>query len=274
MTTEQFMLATPRASEPRSTPWWTLALACGSLLAATLAPAGCAGDPLRVPQTLVSPWQGMRSDALVAVVPFRNESGVSIVDTFVVTDTFIYQLGQARSIATVPLNRTIAAMRSLGLRSVDSPMQAAALGRALGADAVIVGTITAFDPYDPPEFGAAIAVFPTSDALGALSTNSSVDPRALSASGTDYRIRPGADADSLQPTSTVSAHLDGSNHEVQAAVRAFAEGRHDPSSALGWRRYLASMKLFTEFASYHLAQRLLDAERLRLAGQVVNAEQR
>jgi hypothetical protein len=273
MTTEQFMLAKTRAPRTPRSDRWSLPAALIALLIASLAPAGCARDSLRVPQALVSPWQALGTDTLVAVAPFRNESGVSIVDPLAVTDSFLYQLGQARSINTVPLNRTIGAMRSLGLRSIDTPMQAAALGRALGADAVIVGTITAFDPYEPPEFGAAIALFAVSDALGALSPGAPVDPRALSAAGTDYRTRPGSDADPLQPTSTAAAHLDGSNHEVQAAVRAYAEGRHDPSTALGWRRYLASMKLFTEFASYHLAQRLLDAERIRLSARVVNAEQ-
>jgi hypothetical protein len=41
-------------------------------------------------------------------------------------------------------------------------------------------------------------------------------------------------------------------------------------SALGWRRYLASMPLFAEFASNRLAERLIESERLRLARALVS----
>jgi len=74
----------------------------------------------------------------------------------------------------------------------------------------------------------------------------------------------------LAPVAFASEHLDGRNHEVQMAVQNYAAGRSDTVSALGWRRYLASMPLFAEFASNRLAERLIESERLRLARALVS----
>jgi len=63
----------------------------------------------------------------------------------------------------------------------------------------------------------------------------------------------------------ISEFLDGKNHQVVMDVQAYATGRHDPNSALAWRRYLASMDLYSEFAAWHAVGRLIDHEWIRLA---------
>jgi hypothetical protein len=91
-----------------------------------------------------------------------------------------------------------------------------------------------------------------------------LDVRALRYQPTDYQYFPRS-AFSDAPASVVSEFLDGKNHQVQMDLQRYARGRHDPASALGWRRYLASMDLFSEFGAWHAVERLLAHESIRLA---------
>jgi hypothetical protein len=91
-----------------------------------------------------------------------------------------------------------------------------------------------------------------------------IDPRALSQGATDRGNLP-AGHFSETPASVVSVYLDGKNHQALMDLKTYAEGRHDRTAALAWRRYLASMDLFSEFAAWHAVGRLLDAEWVRLA---------
>jgi len=188
------------------------------------------------------------------------------------TDTLTQQVEQIRGVTTLPLNRTLGMMRALSIESIDSPQQARALIDALGVDGLLVGSITAYDPYDPPKFGLAVALFARPGSLGTPGVSAgdplSSDPSLLTAATTDSGID--VAAASLAPVSFAAEHLDGRNHEVQMAVKSYAEGRSDTVSALGWRRYLASMPLFADFASNRLAERLLESERLRLARALVS----
>lgn len=256
-----------------------------SLLVASTLPAlaACSStmprEALLAPRVLVAPYQEGRAgqpEVVWAVAPLRNESGVSLVDPLLISDALTYQFEQIRGVATLPVNRTIGVMRAMGLASIDSPEQAHALIEALGVDGLIVGSITAFDPYDPPKLGLAIGLFARPGSLGSPSRSSldplTNNPSAMNAATTDSQIELSTDA--LAPLAFASEHLDAKSHEVQMAVQAYAQGRSDTVSALGWRRYLASMPLYADFASYRLAERLLDAERLRLTRALVSGADR
>src|ERR1043165_2905718 len=88
--------------------------------------------------------------------PFINESGVSIVKTDHIADLFTEQTEEVEGIATVPVNRVLAAMRRLEMRTVPPPADANSLMNLLGVDGLIVGTISTYDPYPPPKLGAAV----------------------------------------------------------------------------------------------------------------------
>jgi hypothetical protein len=234
---------------------WSAILALALMLL-----TGCtASEPLFAPRVLQSPYNSMQQDVLWAVAPLKNESGVSIVDELAVADTLAAQIQQVRGISVIPVNRTLAAMQKLGLAQISSPADARTLAASLGADAIVVGNITAWDPYDPPEFGLQLGLYSTANNLGAAMVN----PRALEAATTDYELPTSTQQNA--PSSIAAEHLDASNHEIQQAIMIYAQGRHDPSQPLGWRRYIASMSLFTEFGCHRLTERLLDSERLRLA---------
>jgi len=251
MTTVQTMLGTCRAG---------FALVAASLLI-TLFSGGCATnrDTRVPPQVLVAPYDSSQGDALWAVVPLANESGVSFANTDLVADSLIAKINEARGVACLPLNRTIAAMRARGMTAVRSPGDARMLANALGVDALVIGSITAYDPYNPPKLGIALAVFARENR-----PSNGVDPMKLQMAYTDRD--PGVQTQFLdRPIATMSEHFDGANHEVQMAIQRYSAGRHEPASALGWRGMLASMDLYVEFAAHEAVSRLLEQERLRLA---------
>lgn len=259
MTTVQTMLARTAA---------TLTIVGAALF--TMTGGGCASgnrDRLDPPEVLVAPYDTSKGDVLWAVVPLGNESGVSYVDTLMVSDTLVNKIDEARGLACLPLNRTIAAMRSRNMNAVRSPAEARALANLLGVDGLIVGTVTSYDPYNPPKFGMKLALFSREADGGVMS----VDPMRLQMAYTDA-IRTQRTRYDDKPIATLSEHLDGANHEVQMEAMRYAVGRHEPGSSLGWRRVLASMDLYTEFSAQIAVSRLLEQERLRLAQPVTSAE--
>lgn len=240
-----------------------------SIAAAALNSAGCAskGERLEPPEVLVAPYDTSKGDVLWAVVPLGNESGVSTVDTFMVSDALVNKIDEARGLACLPLNRTIAAMRSRNMSAVRSPAEARIIANLLGVDGLIVGSVTSYDPYNPPKLGLKLALFSREADGGVMS----VDPMILQMAYTDA-IRTQRTRYDDKPIATLSEHLDGSNHEVQMEAMRYAVGRSNPGSSLGWRKVLASMDLYTEFSAQVAVARLLEQERLRLAQPVTNAE--
>lgn len=222
---------------------------------ASVALAGCSTSPkLQTPTTLVSPY-GERQ--VWAVAPFINESGVSIVAGDQVADAFTTEAEGIDGIDTLPVNRVIAAMRRLNLSAVTTPAQARMLLTALGADGLIVGTVTSYDPYQPPKFGAAIALFTTDAASSRF-----IDPVQATRARTDD-VSPGA-LPSNAPAAQASGIYDAGSHETLSGLASYSAGRSEPSSAFGERIYLYRMDLYTQFAAYRLLHDLLQAEQARL----------
>jgi len=246
----------------------TLILALGVCICPLL--GGCSmtnsRDELTPPGVIVSPYDTGTGDVLWAVIPPLNESGTSIADPNMIGDAIVAAAQGIRGVRCLPINRSIDAMRSLELyNGIESSGDAHRLAEFLGADAVLVGSVTAYDPYDPPVLGLALALYARPGVMS-QTTQTKLDTRALTMAFSDFGTFDGLSF-AGEPVSVVSEHLNGRNHEVQYAVRAFAEGRSDHSSALRWRIYLASMDLYTEFAAHHSIGRLIDQEWLRLAEQ-------
>lgn len=239
-------------------------LAAAVLAVITL--TGCSQAPkekLVAPRTMVAPYDTSRGDVLWAVVPLRNESGTSVVDTLEVSDKVVAAASQIRGVRTLPLNRTIATMRALNMPGLQTPADAKRLATEMGVDALLVGSITAWDPYDPPTLGLALALYARPGSMDKRG-EAQLDTRKLEFQPTDYQYFARSSFDSA-PASVVSEYMDGKNHQVLMEVKSYAEGRHDPSTALGYKRYLASMDLYVEFGGWQTVSRLLDQEWVRLA---------
>ena len=267
MTSEHFMQRQSAVGPSRT----GVALTSGVVIAMIL--VGCTltacgfnkTQRFNTPATLRTPYGPEQAITVWAVAPMRNESGTSAVDPMLVSDAMVAQLQQVYGVQVLSLNRTLAAMRSLGLASIESQADAIGLAQELGVDAIVVGTITAYDPYDPMQLGLALALLAPSGSpiIGDSTMTNTVDPYALQAAGSDFGLPVGGA--SAAPLSVVAVHYDGANHMVQQAAKQYAQGRSKTVSALGWERYLASMKLFTKFACYDATARLLRHEKRRLS---------
>src|SRR5947207_3597413 len=132
-----------------------------------------------------------------AVAPAVNLSGIRDVDPLLQADIVYGQLQQVSGITAIPVNRVAEVYSSLHIEKVQSEDQASLVCELLGCDGLLVPTVTLYDPYNPPKFGASLQLFVKSGTFtGARAA--SVDPRELS-----RRATPG-ESDSLPPPSATS----------------------------------------------------------------------
>jgi len=229
--------------------------------------AGCAKpDPLRPPQQLLSPYATTPAEPVWAVVPLRNESGTSAVKPMEVSDTLVATITQARGLRALPLNRTIDAMAAMEMGYPQTPADLDRLARTLGADGVIVGSITAYDPYEPI-MGIALGIYARPGALENAGADDLVelDPRVLTHQPTTYDHFGTQQSMGRGPASSVMLVLDGRDHDVKMRVRRYAQGRSEAVSSLGWERYLRSMPEYERFVAFEAVGLLLRREWVRLA---------
>lgn len=221
--------------------------------------AGCRSD-LDTPNRLTSPYA---DEVLIAVVPFEDRTTRGDAPAERVSERFADELAQVDGVSAIPLARTREAMRSLGLLAVRSPEEAERVASALGVDAVVLGAVSAFDPFRPPVLGVQLLLYRLPDASPAIAAP---DPDRIRRAATDEGEVGEAFAPfRAAPVASVSLHLDARDHGVVRRVRRYAEGRTDPESVLGGEAYLESMDLYTRFAMNEAIGRLLDSEWRRLA---------
>jgi hypothetical protein len=225
--------------------------ACSLLAAILPAITGCSTEPqLQQPRTFASPYPGPKT---WAVVPFRNETGTTLVDGAAFADHVVASLQQVGNITVLPTNRTIEAMRARRMNDVRTVEEAMILVEALRVDGIIVGTITAWDPYDPPKIGARMQLYSRiSDNAG-----SGFDSRRITTATTDPRINVQRGG---QPVGEAGGYFDAANHEVLSHLKQYATGRVPLESPSGYRRYLTDMNLYAEFVSHELMRLLFKAE--------------
>ena len=225
-------------------------LAAWAFSALLLTLPGCAKTPkYGVEQVMRLP--GKRGQVW-AVAPSINLSGQREVDPLLQADLLYAQLQEVRGLTVIPVNRVAEVYAGLGMPGgVQSIDEAARVCEVLGCDALIVPSVTAYDPYDPPKFGAALQMFtrPRTYARPA-----SVDPREMARAAA-----PLEHASLPQAPSFVQAvgMYDAANGSVREALFGYARGRHDPLGPMGNREYLQSMDRYVGFAYHTLTQDLL-----------------
>lgn len=205
---------------------------------------------LQQPTRLAAPYSWT---TLWAVAPLVNESGTSAANTIQITDCLTEELQQVKGINTVPVTRTLTVMNKLRMRAVTTPEDAKTLMDTLGVDGLIVGTVTAWDPYKPPTLGLALQLFTHDDRLNSPRTDSLSDQ-----STTTSRAGPSAAAQA-------AGIFDASDHATLQSLAMFATGRTHPSSVYGTDIYLMKMDLYTKFVAHQLLEGLLRNEQQRLA---------
>ncbi len=196
-----------------------------------------------------------------AIAPFNNDSGSLQADGLVLADHVQRQLANAQNLDVLPVNRTLEAMQALGMPQVTSPAQAMQLLAALGCDGLVVGDITAYDPYDPPKLGLTLELYVNErvDHLEAIQL------RRLTVAASDTSPAAAGPARVREPVSMVSAVLDASDPRTRDLLERYGVKRGPNDEPDSWRRYRISMDLYSEFVAYTMSWRLLEAERQRLA---------
>jgi len=209
-------------------------------------------------QTPAAPYEQRQ---VWAVAPLRNETGSQYADGVAFADDLTHQLTVIHGIDALPVNRVLAAMAAMRLDAVTSKEQALALRDALGVDGLIVGSLTAWDPYDPPKIGIAVELY-----VDPIHPSRSFDARQLTWAATED----GATPDQRyrredQPVSTVAAYYDAADPDTRDHLDHFGKdrGKDDGKYRHHARLYRISMDLYSEFVSHMVCSRLLEAERVR-----------
>ncbi|MCC5829784.1 MAG: hypothetical protein JJU36_10100 [Phycisphaeraceae bacterium] len=232
------------------------------LLIASMLSTGCLWKERigRGADPILSPYQSERT---WAVAPFRNESGSIHANTIRIADHVGQHFQNASYIRVLPMTRVLDIMTQLGMNDIATLEDAQRLMAALGADGLIIGSVTAYDPYDPPKLGLTIELFSVDDP--------EIEPvgpeaiRRLAASPTEEPARRGWWRIENQPVSSQGAYFDAADPHVRRAIIDYAarRGNRDLGNESA-RIYHLSIDRYSEFVTYVMAQRLMNAERLRL----------
>lgn len=223
-------------------------LAAGALVLSTL--AGCSSTPeYGLERKLVFP--GIRQQRW-AVAPALNLSGQRSVDPLLQADLVFQEVAQVEGLIGVPVNRVVEVMAALGFEQIQNPDEAALICEMLDVDGLIVPTVTMYDPYDPPKFGAALQLFFRG---GAMRSEWEVQPRDLTRSTTSPEVATHAPPPTYLQVAEVFDAAEGSTRQ---ALWAYADGRSDPLSAAMEREYLLSMDRYCTFGYASLLEELLN----------------
>ncbi len=115
--------------------------------------SGCTMLPQRMdrPQ-LYNPFPQLHK---IAVVPFFNQSDYPTINGADVANAYRHQLQQIRGYEVIPVGVVDQFLKQNPI-AINSAPDFQLLARQLGVDAVVVGSITDFDPYYPPRMGLAV----------------------------------------------------------------------------------------------------------------------
>jgi hypothetical protein len=189
---------------------------------------------------------------VIAVAPAINLSGQRGVDPLLQADLVFKQLGQVKGVTAVPVNRVAETYLALGILQVESRQQAEIVCDALGVDALIVPTVTMYDPYDPPKMGASLALFVRNPGQA---SGSDLDVRELTRRATPgpMELLPRS-ADFIQAADV----MDASSGSVRDRIERYAAGRTDPFGPLGVREVTLSMDSYAGFVWHELIDELIE----------------
>jgi hypothetical protein len=225
-----------------------------ALLAITMI-AGCAAE---------KPYGTERQTALPgtkrqvwAVAPAVNLSGQR-VDPLLQGDLAYAALQQVDGITVIPVNRVAEVYAGLRIDRVQSQEQAEIVCEMLGADGLLVPTITAYDPYNPPKLGASLQLF----GKPAQRKAKNVNPRELARRATP-NVNDALPASSSQQFIQVVGMFDAANGSVRQALFDYAKGRNDPAGPYGAQEYLVSMDRYSGFVYHVLIAEMMNHPRLR-----------
>lgn len=199
-----------------------------------------------------------------AVAPVINLSGERGVDPLLQADLVFHQLQAIKGLTVVPVNRVVEVYAALGISGIETEQQAAQVCQLLGADALVVTSVTVFDPYNPPKLGAAMQLFSRTGRFGSGSDAVNPHDLARSAGETPESGEPDDGSMPRNPNLVQAVGMfDAANGSVLQQVKIYAAGRYDPQSPMGDREYLLSMDRYCGFVYHQLIADVLNSPALR-----------
>lgn len=199
-----------------------------------------------------------------ALAPAIDLSGQPGVDPLIQADYCFKQLQEIKGLTIIPVNRTVSVYASLGIDRVQTVEQAAIVCDLLGADGLLVPTVTFWEPYTPPKMGGSLQLFPKP---GSFVRRSDVDPRELVrqaapvAGGNTPNLPRGGIFQSV-------GMYDAADGSVRESLARYMYGRHDPIGPYGEREIVYNSEKYATFVYRRLTESLLDQlfQRVGIAG--------
>jgi hypothetical protein len=228
------------------------------LLAAVVGLCGCVAPP-QAP-SLADPFSGQQRQVW-AVAPIRNESGSQYADGLIFADHLTRQLENTPNLDVLPVNRTLAVMEREQLPRIASQADALRVLQALGADALVVGSISAYDPYDPPKVGLAVELY----TLAAIPPPQAIDLMAMRTAAVDEMARLDDRPHAEQPVATAGGFFDAADPTVLGMLERYAYHRGVAPGVEAVRLHRINMDLFNQFVCHVVGQQLLLAQANRFA---------
>lgn len=133
------------------------------------------------------------------------------------------------------------------------------LAEQLGADAIIVGTVTRYDPYQPPRMGMALQLYHREKIDKEKSVNS-IDPGNIARRGRAFEMPGGVP---IRPEAMVVRIFDADRKEVIARIKKYTRHRQADTTPSGWKKFLTSRN-YLRFVCHEMIGELLAQEQKRL----------
>jgi hypothetical protein len=186
-----------------------------------------------------------------AIAPTINISGQDHIDPLLQSDLVYQELQKVHGVTVIPVDRVAEVYASLRIDKVQSEHDAEDVCKLLGCDGLVIPTVTAYDPYDPPKFGASLQLFVKP---GTFARMPKVNPYELERSPTTTSLPAMPEARNM---AQVVEMYDASDGSVREAVTRYAHGRTDPNGALKDSEIMLSMDRYCAFGYHELLDELI-----------------
>jgi hypothetical protein len=222
------------------------------LFAGAVQVTGCAQRHAKAEQERREPPE---SPQVVVVAPVLNLSNSTDWDPLQVTDTLASEFQSFDEFVVVPVNRTLAALRELGLENVATPDDALQLAALLGGDLVAVLAITEYEPYSPPRVGMVLQCYRS----GRWGGSGDFDPVAASRAWSQIAPAGAVQPDRAAPFLQVQEVYDAARADVLDALEEYGLRRGGYQSPYSWRVHAQSQELFVRFSCWATIRSMKEA---------------
>lgn len=222
------------------------------MVVSTILIGGCHGYSRMEAVTIANPDLGKLT---IAVAPAVNQSGSAYFDPNRFADLMASELSHVQGIRVIPVSRVLGVLATQGVDQVLSPKHAYELSGLLGADAILVFSVTEYDPYDPPSIGISAQLYGSPGKL----LEARLDPVALS----KHKTQPAAQS-TRSPKRLLGQSqqvFNASHRAIIDDVRLFARKRNAEDSPLGWRKYIVSQQHYIRYCCHATLRALFTPER-------------